>query len=332
MPAKSKKSVPAQQEALDPTAPVDPRRIVMRSVNDLRWHPSYAKHFRDMTRSQFAAVLEDVDKHGVRKPLEILRDGTLITGNHRLLAVQAINGGEKKPPIGKVPVVFRDDLGQQGDLAVELALVAANLDRRHMGTIHLARGYRFLLDNDPNGALIGGPGKLRDKVAERLRLSGPRLDRFMQLVMLPPEVQLAIATNRLPPTAAIEISEMPPQAMQEILAAIANGDSIRQLYLELRCFRFPRPNEPARRDEYVQRDVDVILRKVHHLLPVLDWAKKALLPEHRKQLAAVQQLIDGLRGAHKAKRKASGRRAAKTKPQRKDSPASSVRRSPARRH
>jgi ParB family chromosome partitioning protein len=103
-----------------------------RSVTDLRPHPKQAKYFRDMPLSQLADLADNIEKNGLESPIEISPKGRIISGHQRYRAVVRLGWDE-------VPVIIRYDLAAQGKKAIEQRLVEANLHRRHLNDLEMAR-------------------------------------------------------------------------------------------------------------------------------------------------------------------------------------------------
>ena len=68
--------------------------------------------FGDLPKEELAALAADMEKNGLRDPIEILPDGTIITGHHRVDAAKLLGWAE-------IDVIVRDDLAAARCPAVE---------------------------------------------------------------------------------------------------------------------------------------------------------------------------------------------------------------------
>src|ERR1700677_2926106 len=78
----------------------------------LKDHPSQHTIFGDLTNEELETLAENMKKHGLHDPVEILSDGTIIAGHQRVRAAKTLGWTE-------IDVVVRDDLEEAGPAAVE---------------------------------------------------------------------------------------------------------------------------------------------------------------------------------------------------------------------
>jgi hypothetical protein len=122
---------PADGDKREPDAPRKPPRVtvvahprvVMRRVDELHEHPD-AAIVPDLSSEDYARLLEDIRARGIVTYLEILEDGTVLDGRHRLRAAREL-GLEKVPCL---VVKLNAD-----EHPVERMIVVALL-RRHLAT------------------------------------------------------------------------------------------------------------------------------------------------------------------------------------------------------
>jgi hypothetical protein len=115
----------------------DNRHIVSRPVNSLKPYPLQAEMFGDLSQPELDSLAADIKKNGLRDEIEILPSGTIIAGHQRLRAVKLL--GWKK-----VDCWIRDDLAEQGEVAIEGRFIEDNLNRRHLTKLAIARAYLHL--------------------------------------------------------------------------------------------------------------------------------------------------------------------------------------------
>src|SRR5437763_1950535 len=114
----------------------------MTRKNSVRWkitklkeHPLQEAVFGDISEEELAALAENMQEHGLREPVEILPDGTIIVGHQRVRAARKLGWKE-------IDVVVRHDLAAAGPAAVETHFIESNLIRRQLGTLARARCLR----------------------------------------------------------------------------------------------------------------------------------------------------------------------------------------------
>jgi ParB family chromosome partitioning protein len=133
-------------------------------------HPRQAE-LPATTAAEDAALLDDIRRNGMLEPIEILPDGTIISGHRRWAAAQQLD----RP---SVRVIVRNDLAAQGQVAVERRYLEANLNRRQLSKHDAIVLYVRLRQLSPRGRERRGLGSLRNEVAERYQMSGRNLDRW----------------------------------------------------------------------------------------------------------------------------------------------------------
>ena len=121
------------------------------SIHFLKPHPRKTEIFRNMSAKELLSLAYDIARHGLREPIDILPDGTILSGHQHILI--ALIG------VTMVPVVIHDDLANRPAEA-ELFLLEANYNRRHLSPLGLAH--------------VRGHAKAR-------RIRGPLADRWSSI-------------------------------------------------------------------------------------------------------------------------------------------------------
>jgi ParB/RepB/Spo0J family partition protein len=195
------------------------REIVRWRVDGLVPHPRQLQMFGEPDPHEIGDLVDDLRRNGQLQPLEITRGGVIIAG-HRRTAAARLLGWET------LQVWVRDDLADD-PAAVERRLIEDNLNRRQLGRLAKARLYKRLRELERGGGdgrLPGEQGQdLRDRLGERLGVSGRTLDRCRRIVERTPlEVQDAVDAGRLPLTLAGEVANLNRAQREKI------GNEIRQ--------------------------------------------------------------------------------------------------------
>ena len=183
----------------------------------LKAHAKQSTFFGDASQREIKELAADIKSNGQLTPVEIIRDGTIITGHKRVAAAQLLDWTE-------IDVWVRDDLEAKGADAVERRLIEDNLNRRQLGPLEMARCYQRLKH-------LGRPQcvselsysentELRDQIGEQLGVSGRTLDRYQRVLEgTPQEVQDAVADHKLHPSTLAEKVAGLPKVQRDQLAA-----------------------------------------------------------------------------------------------------------------
>ena len=221
------------------------RQVTQWKVADLRESPYQQSLFDDLTPGQFDELVADMKARGQRDPAEALPDGTLLDGHQRLRAARVLGWPE-------LAVVVRVDLADASPPEIEAEMVAANLHRRQMDIVSVARLFKRLKQIernwDPDEFPSAGREDLRDRLARHIGgRSGRTMDRYVQLLETPREVQVAVSTKSLAMGAALKVAKLSDDAKASIAAAIRQGQPAKDViaaYFEAR--RSSPPSAAAR--------------------------------------------------------------------------------------
>lgn len=109
------------------TAPDFP--IVEWDLLEMTGHPKQRQFFSPLSPEERRALARDLAENGQREPLEILPDGTIVSGHQRRIAMLDLGWKTAK-------VVVRRDLVAAGEPAIERRLIEANCSRRQLSKLH----------------------------------------------------------------------------------------------------------------------------------------------------------------------------------------------------
>lgn len=222
-----------------PVAPDDLIPITMLPVADLKAHPDQAGVFDDLSDAQFWELVAHIEANGLSHPIDVLPDMTIVCGHQRVRAYRHLGRTH-------IPARVRHDWAAKGKDHVGLMLVTDNLFRHAGDPLTVARGYKFLLDKVkkmPRADRPGwGRGDLRDKLGERLNMSGRNLDRYLAVLDTPPEVQRALTGNKLTLVSASRVAHLPADEQAAIAKAIRAGQDPRKVVRG----RLPEPARPQK--------------------------------------------------------------------------------------
>ena len=204
--------------------------VVKWKIHNLKEHPQQATMFGDIDESELDALTENMEKQGLRIPIEILPDGTIITGHQRVRAAKRLNWKE-------IAAVVRHDLAAQGEAAVETHFVEDNFERRQLSPLARAKCIRRLMElevgkNDFSYD-VKNKEALKSRVAKRMKLSLRSVNRYLLLLDTPHVIQEAFERGELPLTLAGKVALLPKYTQKELTQRIEAGDKLVQVVREL---------------------------------------------------------------------------------------------------
>jgi ParB family chromosome partitioning protein len=200
-------------------------KVEMWSIRKLKRHPQQDSLFDDLPEAQFQAFVESM-RPGQDVPIEILPDGTIITGHQRVRAARALGWREIK-------VIVRHDLAQQGEDAVLARLIGDNLNRRHLSPLARARSICRLCEvlkrqaDDDSGRF--SEAAVRRKIAEQLGVSDKTVLRYLNVVRTPMEVQQAFDRGDLSLVVAGRVALLPGFDQDKLAERIRRGEAAKDV-------------------------------------------------------------------------------------------------------
>lgn len=177
-----------------------------------------------------AAELQQLADHialnGLDVPLDILPDGTVISGHTRLHVLRYLLHRKE------APVRVRHDLHALGKDACDHAYIEANLVYRQMSVMTMVRAYSATkeLARRMNKRSKGAPSddceqpeKLRDAIAKRFGLGGRQLDRLTKLLKAPPQIQDAVDAGKMTQGNGLRVAAATPEQQARIVELMRDG-------------------------------------------------------------------------------------------------------------
>ncbi len=281
------------------------RETVMWSLEELLWGRFQDAHFRDLPAPEYRHLVRSMRVEGLLQPIEILPNGEIIDGHQRVRAAVELGWTE-------IACIVRHDLAESNEAAIEYRVIDANLNRRQLKVLEVARLYRrvrqLMRANPGRMPSADEQGDLRDRVAAKLgSRSGRTLDRYLQLLDLPVAIQRAFEAKQLTMTAALGLLKLAEEDQRNLAAEIEDGKPIREAVVRYLGER----RGPSSSDSYrklilllenagplLTRDIDQIAGNgaySHQAIPALERAVE-LLP----RLLQLEREIDKTRQANTA--------------------------------
>lgn len=184
----------------------------------------------DSSEQDIESLVQDIRTNGLRIPLEILPDGTIIDGHQRLRAC-------KTAGMKYVPCRVRHDLVDK-PLEQEQQFISLNLQRRQLSTLAKTRcikkqfkieqeRYRLGQSERPQGI------SLRDYVAKQLNMTGRNAERWIKVLDLPLPLQEGVEQGRLKLDYAAKLALRDEDEWQIVLPIAERGQDCNEIVQQL---------------------------------------------------------------------------------------------------
>ncbi|AEJ44343.1 ParB/RepB/Spo0J family partition protein [Alicyclobacillus acidocaldarius] len=192
-------------------------------VDRLKPHPRNAEYFTDIAGEKYEELKRSIATHGIRDPLKILPDGTIIAGHQRFRIARELG-------IEQVPVVIYD----VSQVEAEYLLIADNEERRGEDNdpIRKAKRAKFLKEywgvhrgvNQYSRVNQNGESPKTSKdIAEAVGTDAAHLPRLLKLNDLIPELQTLVSASKLGTTAAEQLAHLTPDEQRALFQAFGEA-------------------------------------------------------------------------------------------------------------
>ncbi|MBA4192848.1 MAG: hypothetical protein C0467_33215 [Planctomycetaceae bacterium] len=177
--------------------------------------------FGDVDDAELEALAENMETHGLRDPVEVTPDGTVIAGHQRVRAAKRLGWKE-------INVIVRYDLAGEGPEAVERHFVETNFIRRQLGPLARAKCVKRLmeLEEGRGTARFGFTKKeeLKNRIAKRMGLSLRSVNRYLLVLDTPVAIQAAFDRGEIPIVTAGKVALLTKTAQADIAHRISAGE------------------------------------------------------------------------------------------------------------
>ncbi len=192
------------------------------ALGRLRENPLQGRYFGDVSAYDLKTLAANIALRGLKQPIEVLPDGTILNGHMRLKALR-LNGASD------AAVLVRYDLAGADEATRERVFIEENLLRRQLDPLAKARAVLglFLAEKKkPRARLYGrDEAEARDRVGQAIGMSGRNLNRYFAVLSTPTEVQEALRAGTLPLVMAARVAGLPAGVQQQIARRVAAGET-----------------------------------------------------------------------------------------------------------
>lgn len=239
------------------------KQVCKVKLADLKPHPRQKALFGIATVSEIEILANDIRDHGLRHPIEVLPDGTILCGHNRVKAAKAMLHWDE------IDAIVRHDLAGANDLEIEKCVIADNYCRRQLRPLERAR-CALRLKELAHG---GGLGHLSENAQENVRrnvrgwvgsllkMSGREVSRLLRVLETPPAIQRAYDDGKLSLVLAGKVAGLTDAQQQQIVQDIRVGVD---------------PKEAVRR--ITAPAADSLRQAYRRLVSQLDTAAQAIMP------------------------------------------------------
>jgi ParB family chromosome partitioning protein len=200
------------------------------SINLLKCHPKNQEYYNDLPPEKYEEIKRSIEINGIRDPLKVLPDYTIIAGHQRFKIAQELE-------LTQVPVVIMD-IDQK---EAEYILIADNEERRQEDNDPIKKAKRAKFLKEYWGVKNGRPKKLPQNeevnketktskdIAEAVGTSSKNLNRLLKLNDLIPDLQNLVSAGKLGTCAAEQLSYLTKKDQQMLLDTLGEEITHRTL-------------------------------------------------------------------------------------------------------
>jgi ParB-like chromosome segregation protein Spo0J len=259
---------------------------------ELRGHPKQAAAFGDVSEAELAILVESMRKDGLRYPIEILPDGTIICGHQRVRAAKKLGWTE-------IAVVIRSDLASAGPQAVENHLIMDNFARRQLTPLAKARCICRLLELETGwqAASVGYilRERLKNRIGKQMGLSSRSINRYLLVLEAPIAVQTAFDRGEITLNNAGKVCRLSKTVLLEISQRLDKGEPAREVIGD--CLARVVPSRRKANDS-INQSFGRLTRAISRELPTItghtDQIDAARLIYSQSLLKRLRELINDL--------------------------------------
>lgn len=185
--------------------------VVMVPIELLRSHPKQNEYFQPLDEQTYTELKTDIEQNGIRTPLLIRPDYTVISGHQRLRAGQELY-------MKTLPCIFLEIDEDES----ERALIADNVLRRHLTPMELSNLAAVLKKQFgiKNGARKKEGQKGIQEIADLIGQSERHTHRLLKLQDLIPPIKELVAKQELTAAAAEQLAYLSPETQGELYQAL----------------------------------------------------------------------------------------------------------------
>ena len=188
-------------------------------VGMLKPHPKNSEYFSDPTPEKYEEIKRSIEAEGIRDPLKVTPDYTVISGHVRLKIARELG-------LTHVPVEIWDVDPERA----EYLMIADNEERRYcQDPVKKAKRAEFLKrywgvrQGKKRQNVVESSGKTIGDIAEAVGEDERTVQRLLKLNDLIPPLQDLVSRGRLAQTAAYSLAFLPPEEQRRLLDVLGES-------------------------------------------------------------------------------------------------------------
>lgn len=181
-------------------------------VAELKRHLQQDSFFAPPLKAEIQRLAKDIQEHGLRSPIEISPDGTVLSGHSRWAAVKLLGWEE-------IPVIVRHDLGEPNSSEAIAHLVNENYNRRQLSPLEKV----LCAQQRVRDELAKGGRKLtevKNSIAAEMNIELRTLNRYLEMTKAPKAVQHAFSKDLIPADLVKKIAQRPEDVQKQAVKLI----------------------------------------------------------------------------------------------------------------
>lgn len=196
-------------------------------ITDLKIHPKNEYYFDDIQGEKWDRLLESIKTNGVRTPIIVTDDMTVVSGNQRVRACKQLG----------ISVINAEVQHYQSEDDVIRDLIEINIRQRGViddSEIKQGRRFEFLKNyygvkqgNNKNRTGNNFPSKTSEEIAKESGVTKRTMDNYIRLSKAIPEIQELVETGKVSSTTALSIIRQLPEDEQRKLSEQISGSQER---------------------------------------------------------------------------------------------------------
>jgi len=267
----------------------------------LKPHPKNAEFYDDLDNDKYQEVRRSIEAGGIRTPLWVLKDNTVVSGHQRLRI--ALELGLKEVPFQEIRP--RAETEEEREEIVTYLLIADNEERRQSDNDPMKKARRAAFLKKYWGIRQGpkfrqnGEIKTAKDIAEIVGVDVTHLNRLLKLNELIPEFQAMVSSGKLGTSAAEQVAYMSPEAQAEIYRQI-RGQITEMTVAEVKELR-----KKVEEKERLEKELEQARAAVQAMESRAIEAEDELQDVRRELSDARSRLEEAIEDARKEERKAA---------------------------
>ncbi|SHF66053.1 ParB-like nuclease domain-containing protein [Desulfofundulus australicus DSM 11792] len=288
-------------------------RVVMEgeiNPGQLKPHPKNQEYYSDLPDEKYRELKRSIEANGMRDPLKILPDYTVVSGHQRLKIALELG-------LEAVPFVMVEIVSDDPEREAEYLLIAENDERRQSDNDPMKKARRAKFLREYWGIREGRPtkklgqnvlvnsGKTLDDIAEAIGEERKTTQRLLKLNDLIPEFQALVSSGKLGTTAAEQIAYLSPEAQAEIYR------QIKEQITDMTVAEVKDLRRKVEEKERLEKELEQVRAAVQTMESRAIEAEDQL-NDMRRELSNIQdRLEEAIRNARKEEREAAEEEIAK---------------------